>query len=58
MCRLTKAVLDAWDLGDPYMLFQISVSGESQILSCPWRHYKSVGGIIVDAGVHPPSPLF
>lgn len=52
MCRLTKAVLDAGVIGDPYMLFQISASGGNQIIILPWRHYKSVGGIIVDAGVH------
>ena len=52
MCRLTKAVLDAGVMGDPYMLFHIGASGGNQIIILPWRHYKNVGGIIVDAGVH------
>ena len=52
MCRLTKAVIDAGIVGDPYMLFQLSASGGNKIVIWPWRHYKNVGGIIVDAGVH------
>jgi predicted dehydrogenase len=52
MCRLTKAVIDAGVVGDLYMLFQIGASGGNQIIIWPWRHYKNVGGIIVDAGVH------
>jgi predicted dehydrogenase len=52
MLRLTKAVLDARVIGDPYMLFQMGASGSNQIIIWPWRHYKNVGGIVVDAGVH------
>ncbi|MBL7199637.1 MAG: Gfo/Idh/MocA family oxidoreductase [Anaerolineae bacterium] len=52
MCRLTKAVLDAGIIGDPYMLFQISAGGGNQIIILPWRHDKNQGGIVVDAGVH------
>ena len=52
MCRLVKAVLDGGAIGRPYVLFQISASGGNQIIILPWRHYKDVGGIIVDAGVH------
>ena len=52
MCRLVKAVLDAGVIGDPTMLFEIGASGSNQIIILPWRHYKYVGGIIVDAGVH------
>ena len=52
MCRLTKAVLDSGAIGDLYMLFHIGASGGSQIIILPWRHYKNVGGIIQDAGVH------
>jgi predicted dehydrogenase len=52
MCRLTRAVLDAGIIGDPYMLFHIGASGGDQIIILPWRHDKNTGGIIVDAGVH------
>ena len=52
MCRLTKAVIDSGVLGDVYMLFQMSAGGGDKIIIWPWRHYKNIGGIIVDAGVH------
>ena len=52
MCRLTKAVIDSGILGEVYMLFQISAGGSNKIIIWPWRHYKNIGGIIVDAGVH------
>jgi predicted dehydrogenase len=52
MCRLTKAVVDSGVLGDVYMLFQMGAGGSNRIIIWPWRHYKNVGGIIVDAGVH------
>jgi predicted dehydrogenase len=52
MCRLVKALLEAGAIGDPTMLFEIGASGGNQIIILPWRHYKHVGGIIVDAGVH------
>ena len=52
MCRLVKAVLDEGVIGDLYMIFQIGASGGNEIIIWPWRHYKNVGGIVVDAGVH------
>jgi predicted dehydrogenase len=52
MCRLTKAVLDAGVIGDPYVLFEIGTGGGDQIIILPWRHDKNQGGIVVDGGVH------
>jgi predicted dehydrogenase len=52
MCRLVKAVLEVGAIGDPTVLFEIGASGGNQIIILPWRHYKNVGGIVVDAGVH------
>ncbi len=52
MCRLVKALLDAQVIGKPYMLFEISAGGGNSIIILPWRHYKNVGGIVADAGVH------
>lgn len=52
MCRLVKALMDKGVIGKPYMLFEISAGGSNQIIIWPWRHYKNVGGILVDAGVH------
>lgn len=52
MCRLTKAVIDSGVLGEVYMLFQMDAGSGNKIIIWPWRHYKNVGGIIVDAGVH------
>lgn len=52
MRRLVKALLDAGAIGQIYALFHIGASGGNQIIIWPWRHYKTVGGIIVDAGVH------
>lgn len=52
LCRLTKALLEAGAIGKPYILLDISASGGNKIIILPWRHYKQVGGILVDAGVH------
>jgi predicted dehydrogenase len=52
MCRLTKAVVDSGVLGEIYMLFQMDAGSSNKIIIWPWRHYKNIGGIIVDAGVH------
>ena len=52
MCRLVKALIEAGAIGEPRMLFQIGASGGDQIIILPWRHYKHMGGIVVDAGVH------
>ncbi|HCL30587.1 MAG TPA: hypothetical protein DIC52_19430 [Candidatus Latescibacteria bacterium] len=52
ICRLNKAVLDAGAIGAPYAFLLGSASGGSDIVIWPWRHYKNIGGIFVDAGVH------
>lgn len=52
MLRLTKALLDAGTIGDPYMLFDVSAGSGNQIIILPWRHDKWLGGILLDAGVH------
>lgn len=52
MCRLTKALIDAGAIGNPYSFLLGSASGGSDIIIWPWRHYKNIGGIFVDAGVH------
>lgn len=50
--RLVRALLDRGIIGRPYVMFDISASGGNQIIILPWRHYKHVGGILIDAGVH------
>ncbi|NQW16529.1 MAG: Gfo/Idh/MocA family oxidoreductase [Chloroflexi bacterium] len=52
MCRLNKAVIDAGAIGKPYSFLLGSASGGNDIIIWPWRHYKNIGGIFVDAGVH------
>jgi predicted dehydrogenase len=52
MCRLNKAVLEAGAIGKPYSFLLGSASGGNTIIIWPWRHYKNIGGIFVDAGVH------
>jgi predicted dehydrogenase len=52
MCRLNKALIDAGVLGRPYAFLHGSASGGNTIIIWPWRHYKNIGGIFVDAGVH------
>lgn len=52
MCRLNKALIDAGVIGKPYAFLLGSASGGSDIIIWPWRHYKNIGGIFVDAGVH------
>ncbi|MHB9032256.1 MAG: Gfo/Idh/MocA family protein [Anaerolineae bacterium] len=52
LCRLTKALLEAGVIGKPYMLLDLSASSSDKIIILPWRHYKHVGGILIDAGVH------
>ncbi|MGI6380077.1 MAG: Gfo/Idh/MocA family protein [Anaerolineae bacterium] len=52
ICRLNKALIDAGAIGQPRMLFDISVGGGNRIIILPWRHDRNVGGILLDAGVH------
>lgn len=52
ICRLTKALLTAGVIGEPYLLFDIGVGGGNRIIITPWRHDKRMGGIVVDTGVH------
>jgi predicted dehydrogenase len=52
MCRLNKALIDAGVIGKPYAFLHGSASGSNTIIIWPWRHYKNIGGIFVDAGVH------
>ena len=52
MARLTRALIDAGAIGRPYLMFDLSASGKRDILILPWRHYKHVGGMVIDGGVH------
>ena len=52
MCRLNKAIIEKGIIGDPYSFIQGSARGGNNIIIWPWRHYKNIGGIFVDAGVH------
>ena len=52
MVRLNKALLDSGAIGDPYSFLLGSARGGNDIIIWPWRHYKNIGGIFVDAGVH------
>jgi predicted dehydrogenase len=52
MCRLNKALIDAGVIGTPYSFLLGSAGGGDNIIIWPWRHYKNIGGIFVDAGVH------
>ena len=52
MCRLNKAIIEKGIIGEPYSFIQGSARGGNNIIIWPWRHYKNIGGIFVDAGVH------
>lgn len=52
MARLTKALLAAGAIGQPYLMFDISAGSGNSIVILPWRHDKMKGGIVMDAGVH------
>ncbi len=52
MSRLTKALLNAGVIGKPFALFYASAGGSDKIFILPWRHYKHMGGLLLDAGVH------
>ena len=52
ICRLNKALIDAGVIGNPYAFLHGSAGNGNDIIVWPWRHYKNVGGIFVDAGVH------
>ena len=52
ICRLNKAIIDEGIIGNPYSFIQGSARGGNDIIIWPWRHYKNIGGIFVDAGVH------
>ena len=52
MCRLNKAVIESGAIGNPYSFHLGNATGGKTIIIWPWRHYKNIGGIFVDAGVH------
>ncbi|MGB1748823.1 MAG: Gfo/Idh/MocA family protein, partial [Dehalococcoidia bacterium] len=52
MCRLNKAVIESGAIGNPYSFHLGNATGGNTIIIWPWRHYKNIGGIFVDAGVH------
>lgn len=52
MSRLTRALIDAGAIGQPYLFFDISAGGSNHIIILPWRHYKHMGGMVIDGGVH------
>lgn len=52
LLRLTKELLDAGIIGRPYMMLSINCGGGDGIFITPWRHYKEMGGILIDMGVH------
>jgi predicted dehydrogenase len=52
MARLTKALIAAGAIGRPTLMFDLAASGKADILILPWRHYKHVGGMVIDGGVH------
>jgi predicted dehydrogenase len=52
LLRLSKALLQAGVLGQIYTMFEISAGSGDKIIILPWRHYKNVGGIVLDMGVH------
>ena len=52
MCRLNKALIDLGVIGKPYSFILGSARGGNEIIIWPWRHFKNIGGIFVDAGVH------
>jgi predicted dehydrogenase len=52
MARLTRALLDAGAVGEPTVMFDIGASSGNGIIILPWRHYKHMGGIVIDGGVH------
>jgi len=52
MSRLTRALIDAGVIGQPYLFFDISAGGGNTIIILPWRHYKHMGGMVIDGGVH------
>ncbi len=52
LLRLSKALLEAGVIGQPYTFFQLSAGSSDKIIILPWRHYKNVGGIVLDMGVH------
>lgn len=52
MARLTRALIEAGAIGQPTLMFDLAASGQSDILILPWRHYKHVGGMVIDGGVH------
>ena len=52
LVRLTRALLDAGAIGDPWLLVDQSVSSGGAIVITPWRHKRLLGGTLLDVGVH------
>jgi predicted dehydrogenase len=52
MSRLTRALIDAGAIGQPYLILDISATSGNHIVITPWRHLKHMGGMLLDGGVH------
>ncbi len=52
LVRLTRALLDAGAIGDPWMLVDARISSGGRIVITPWRHLRLYGGTLLDVGVH------
>jgi predicted dehydrogenase len=52
LVRLTRALLAAGAIGEPWMLVDISIGSGGRIVITPWRHKKAYGGTLLDVGVH------
>lgn len=52
ICRLTRALLDAGAVGQPYMLFWVGAGSGNGIIIVPNRHDKYSAGFVTSSGVH------
>ncbi|MEZ4714388.1 MAG: Gfo/Idh/MocA family oxidoreductase [Caldilineaceae bacterium] len=50
--RLSKALIEAGAIGQPYLSIQSTSGGGERVAITPWRHRRAKGGIIVDMGIH------
>lgn len=50
--RLARALIDEGAIGTPRLMIETNIGGKNAIAITPWRHMKSAGTIVVDAGIH------
>lgn len=50
--RLARALLAAQAIGKPRLVIEATIGGADRMVVSPWRHLKTMSGVLLDVGVH------